>query len=97
MSIEELLNKLNINLTGNQSKNSYIIDIPNSDEYGRIYSKLDKSDIVEEYEENQMITEQGSSLMYEVIDEDYIINLIADWSSDRYQLIINQLNIIDKE
>lgn len=97
MSIEELLNKLNINLTGNQSKNSYIIDIPNSDEYGRIYSKLDKSDIVEEYEENQMITEQGSSLMYEVVDEDYIINLIADWSSDRYQLIINQLNIIDKE
>lgn len=91
MSIEELLNKLNINLTGNQSKNSYIIDIPNSDEYGRIYSKLDKSDIVEEYEENQMITEQGSSLMYEVIDEDYIINLIADFDSDRYQLIINNI------
>lgn len=91
MSIEELLNKLNINLTGNQSKNSYIIDIPNSDEYGRIYSKLDKSDIVEEYEENQMITEQGSSLMYEVIDEDYIINLIADWDSDRYQMIINNI------
>ena len=91
MSIEELLNKLNINLTGNQSKNSYIIDIPNSDEYGRIYSKLAKSDIVEEYEENQMITEQGSSLMYEVIDEDYIINLIADFDSDRYQLIINNI------
>ena len=91
MSIEELLNKLNINLTGNQSKNSYIIDIPNSDEYGRIYSKLDKSDIVEEYEENQIITEQGSSLMYEVIDEDYIINLIADFDSDRYQLIINNI------
>ena len=91
MSIEELLNKLNMNLTGNQSKNSYIIDIPNSDEYGRIYSKLDKSDIVEEYEENQMITEQGSSLMYEVIDEDYIINLIADFDSDRYQLIINNI------
>ncbi len=91
MSVEELLNKLNINLTGNQSKNSYIIDIPNSDEYGRIYSKLDKSDIVEEYEENQMITEQGSSLMYEVIDEDYIINLIADFDSDRYQLIINNI------
>lgn len=91
MSIEELLNKLNINLTGNQSKNSYIIDIPNSDEYGRIYSKLDKSNIVEEYEENQMITEQGSSLMYEVIDEDYIINLIADFDSDRYQMIINNI------
>ena len=96
MSIEELLNKLNINLTGNQSKNSYIIDIPNSDEYGRIYSKLDKSDIVEEYEENQMITEQGSSLMYEVIDEDYIINLIADFDSDRYQLIINNIEGEDK-
>ena len=42
-------------------------------------------------EENQMITEQGSSLMYEVIDEDYIINLIADFDSDRYQLIINNI------
>ncbi len=91
MDIQELLEQLNINLSGEYSGNSYVIDIPDSDAYGVIYSRIDRSDIIEEYEENQVITEQGSSLMYTVPGTDYILNLIADFDSDRYQLIINEI------
>ena len=91
MGIDELLNELNIDLRGQTDGNSYVIDLPNSDIYGVIYSKLDKSDITEEYENNQVITEQGSSLIFEVPNTNYLLNLIADFESDRYQLIINKI------
>jgi len=91
MDIQELLRQLNINLSGEYNDNAYVIDIPDSDTYGVIYSKIDRSDIIEEYEANQVITEQGSSLMYTVPGTDYILNLIADFDGDRYQLIINEI------
>lgn len=93
MDEKEFLNKIGINKEGNYSSDNdaYVIDLDNSEEYGRIFSKLDKSDEIDLLEDNQVITEQGSSLIYEAEDEGYILNLIADFDEDKYQLIVNKI------
>lgn len=88
MEISELLKSIGIEQKGQvSSEGNYVIDIPNSIEYGKVFSKLENADNIYIVQDNQVVTEQGSSLMYEVDGEDYIINLIADWDSDKYQLI----------
>lgn len=95
MTEQEYLKKIGINKIANKgTSGSYIVDISNSDEYGKIYSILDKAVDKEELnmlEDNQVVTEQGSSLMYESETEPYILNLIADFDGDVYQLVINKI------
>ena len=91
MELEELLTQLNIKDEGDYSNDSYIIDLDNSDTYGKTYTKLEKSNLLEPLEENQVVTLQGSSLMYKTTDNSYIINLISDWEGNKYQLIINEI------
>ncbi len=93
MEIEELLKNLNIKYIGSYNKDSgYVIDLPDSKAFGDVFTILDNTDLVDILEDNQVITEQGSSLLYEVIDEPYIINLLADWESNQYQLVITNID-----
>jgi len=50
--MEEFLKSLGINGQLQKSKSSYVLDINDSNEYGRIYSLLDKNDEVEEDSES---------------------------------------------
>ena len=89
---EELLDRLDISERGKLSNDRYVITLVDSDDYGRIFSKLDKSSILDIIEENQVVTEQGSSLMYEDAEEKFLLNLIADFDSDQYQLVLDKIN-----
>ena len=95
MTEQEYIKELGINKQANKGdNNSYVVDILNSDEYGKIYSILDKaidSEELEMLEDNQVVTEQGSSLLYESTSEPYLLNLLADFDGDVYQLIINRI------
>lgn len=93
MEVKELLKKLNIDYEGEYNKDeSYVIDLPDSKTFGNIFTILDNSNLVDILEDNQVITEQGSSLLYEVIDEPYILNLLGDWESNQYQLVITNID-----
>lgn len=88
--VKKFLAHIGITYSGSISENdSYVIDLPNSDAYGKVFSTLDSSDDLEIMQDNQVITEQGSSLMYECEEEPYLLNLIADFDSDLYQLVVN--------
>lgn len=91
--MEEIIKNLNIRYKGNynEDKDSYIVDLPDSDAFGNVYTILENSDLVELLEDSQLVTEEGSSLIYQVIDEPYILNLLANWESNQYQLIINEI------
>lgn len=89
---EELLDRLDISERGKLSNDRYVITLVDSDDYGRIFSKLDKSNILDIIEENQVVTEQGSSLMYGDDEEKFLLNLIADFDSDQYQLVLDKIN-----
>lgn len=93
MKIEDIIKKLNINYKGNYTEDgAYVIDLPNSEAFGNIFTLLENNNMIDTLEDNQVVTEEGSSLLYEIIGESYILNLLADWDTGNYQLIINNLD-----
>lgn len=88
--MEELLRKIGINATPTQTDEGYTIDIADSDEYARFYSRLDKSDELEEDEENSQVTLENSSIQYMSNDDKYTLTLLADFDGDIYKLNIRE-------
>lgn len=88
--MEELLRKLGIVDKPTEKEDSYIIDIQDSDEYARYYSKLDKSDLLEEDDESSQVTLENSSIQYETTDGKFSLTLLADFDGDVYTLVIKE-------
>lgn len=85
--MEEFLKELGIQGTPQRTDNStYVLDIEGPDNYGRIYSRLDRSDLVEEDEDASQLTLDTSALRYE--NDEYQLTLLADFNEDTYQLVI---------
>lgn len=92
MSVEKFLdNIIGIKLVGTYAKdNSYVIDLDTSEDFGVIYSKLDKNDELEYMDTNSLLTSHNASLLYKYNDE-YQVNLIADFDGNTYKLVINEI------
>ena len=89
MYLEKFLEKLGITQVGHYTKtNTYIIDIEDSDEYGKIYSLLDKNEEIEEDEDSSTITVHTSNLVFE--SDNYQLTLIADFDQDTYKLVCKE-------
>lgn len=86
--MEEFLNSLGIEGNLRRSAKSQVLDIDDSNQYGRIYSILDNSDEVEEDSESSQVTEDYSSIQF--YNDEYIIQLIADFKNDDYKLTIKE-------
>ena len=84
----EFLNSLGIKGQLQRSNSSYVLDILDSNEYGKIYSILDKSDEVEEDPESSQVTLDYSSIQF--YNDEYNIQLIADFENDEYRLTIKE-------
>ena len=88
--MEEFLKQLGIDGKLNKSsKNVYVLDIDNSDEYGKIYSKLDKSDLVIEVDDSSQITYDTASIQFE--SDEFMITLLADFENDTYKMTIKEI------
>ena len=89
--MEEFLNEIGIKGDLVRSNNgNYVINLVDSDDYARCYSKLDKSDLVEENEESSQVTLENSSIQYISEDEKYTITLLGDFDGDVYSLTIRE-------
>ena len=88
--MEELLRELGIDAVPTRTDKGYTVDIADSDEYARYYSKLDKSDRLEEDEENSQVTLENSSIQYTSDDDKYTLTLLADFDGDVYKLNIRE-------
>lgn len=88
--MKEFLSKLGITQAGHFSKdNNYVIDFENSEEFNRVFSRLDKSDLVEENDDSSVINLNVSNIMY--VGDEYSLNLIADFEQDSYKLVVTEL------
>lgn len=88
--MKELLSKIGITDAGYFSKDkNYVIDFENSDAFNKAFSKLDKSDLVEENEDSSVVNLNVTNVMY--ITDDFSLNLIADFSADTYKLVVTEL------
>lgn len=85
--MEEFLREIGINneLIKTDDGN-YKIDIPDSNEFAKIYSKLDKSLLVDEDEESSQVTVDTISIQY--LGDKYTITLLGDLDADTYSLTI---------
>ena len=63
-------------------KRKYNIDIEDANEYGRYFSKLDKSDLVEEEQDASSVNFENSSI--QLTNDKYTLTLLADFENDTY-------------
>ena len=88
--MQDLLNKIGITQPGYYSdKNTYIIDLENADQYSKVFSKLDRSKEVKELQSSSISNASISNVMY--VNDDYNLNLIADFDNNVYKLVIYEL------
>lgn len=92
MTLEQLLRELNIHITGSYTnKDTYVIDLEDSNEYGRIYSLLERSDLLELINDTSFLNSENGSMEYRYEDEESTIiqlSLIANWDNDEYKLVV---------
>ena len=63
--MESVLRKLNIYLEGSYSKDgSYVVDIYDSDDFGRVYSLLDNNNNVEELDDSSLLNQHSANISY---------------------------------
>ena len=87
--MEEFLRGLGITEKGSTTEDgSYVIDIPDSNMYGRYLSRLDRCNDLEEDTESSQITSGPSSIQY--VNEQYTITLLSDFDADTYKLTIRE-------
>ena len=88
--MKQLLNDIGIKKEGYYGKNNaYIIDIEDSDEYGKFYTLLDRSKIIYELEDNTLLTIHSASVSY--ANEKFQLNLLADFDEDLYKLVVREI------
>lgn len=88
--MKDLLRKLGIMEQGTRTSNhNYVIDLDDSDHFNRIFSKLDKSDLLEENEDSSVVNLEVTNILY--IADGFSLNLIADFEQDIYKLVVSEL------
>lgn len=93
--ITKILRKLEIKDTGYYDNHFYIIDLENSNEYAKMYTKLDKNAINTGYPSIEKNTNNSTTkiINYFEIDENgitYNLFLFADFIKDKYYLKISE-------
>lgn len=87
--MDELLREIGINYKGEKSKDgSYVVDLPDSAAFGRVFSLLDKSDVVEPDDESSQLTAETTSMQF--VNEEYTITLLGDLENDSYKVVIRE-------
>lgn len=92
MVAETVLKNIGIKKSGTYSDDgSFVVDIDNSDEFGKIYSILEDSDLLDLQEDNSILTEDEANLNYLYEDEKFLISLTGDFENDIYQMTLTEI------
>lgn len=91
-NVEEILDDLKIYYSGTWGKNnSYVIDLADDSEWGKIYSILETNEDMEELEESTLLTVHNANLIYEYKNEWQFV-LSADFdNNDGYRLTVKEI------
>ena len=92
-TIKNILSRLDIQETGSYDNGFYVINIENSDEYAKMYTKLSKNAVNTEFptfgtNTNNSTTKVTNYFELEEDNKKYNIFLIADFGADNYYLKI---------
>ena len=88
---EALLKELGINRNGEYSDNgTYTVELKDSNDFGKMSSILDKSELAEPIDETSYFTAENGNLDYKIGDA-FMISLIADFDNDYYTLVVTEM------
>ena len=92
-TIQEILARLEITESGKYDNRFYIINIENSDEYAKMYTKLSKNAINTEFPSfgtntNNSTVKITNYFELDIDNKTYNLFLIADFDKDKYYLKI---------
>ena len=93
--IKNVLARLEIDNTGAYDNHFYVIPLADSNEYAKVYTKLDKNAINTEYPEFTQNTNNTTTriINYFELEEDsttYNVFLFADFDNDKYYVKIGE-------
>lgn len=89
--MKELLNKIGITEAGHFEKDgSYVIEFETDKQYNKAFSRLDRSDLLEENPDGGTVSINASVIVYE--SEEFVLQLLADYDKDEYKLIIKEVD-----
>ena len=89
--MKELLNKIGITEAGHFEKDgSYVIEFETDKQYNKAFSRLDRSDLLEENPDGGTVSLSASVVVYEA--EKFILQLVSDFDKDEYKLIVKEVD-----
>lgn len=88
MTLEEFVNSLNLDINGKYNDNSYTYHTTDSDEFSNIYLTIEEKGFINV---SCTMDEEKSSNVYDCGDG-FSIQLLADYTKDDYEVIINKEN-----
>lgn len=86
--MEEFAKQLGITEPGELVNGKYIIPLMNSDEYSKVYTILDKSDLVDLDGTATLVTDKVSELKY--VGDEFTVKLDANFVDDFYRVVITK-------
>lgn len=91
MTLTKVAEELGIKQSGTYSRNgSYVIDLQDdSDDFGKVYSILDRNTELEYMEDTSLLTVDNANLYYRY--KTYMINAIADFKNNHYRVVISEV------
>ena len=88
--MKNLLTKIGISQAGHFEKDgSFVIDFENDSDYNKAFSRLDRTELVEENPEASSISLDASIVVYQ--NDEYILQLVANFDNNSYQLRVKEV------
>lgn len=84
--MKEFAKQLGIDVEGTMEGSKYIIELSDSNEYSRVYTLLDDSDLVDVDEDATLLTDNVGELLF--IGDDFDVKLVGNFNSDIYRVVI---------
>ena len=90
--MEQFVKQLGIPRKGYYDDKKYVIELLDSNDFSRIYSLLEESEIIT-LDENILMTEFLTNMIY--VGEKFRLQLIGNYEKDIYKIIVEDLKEID--
>ena len=84
--MKEFAEKLGISVDGVLEGDKYIIELVNSNDYSRVYTLLDNSELVDIDEDATLITDKVSELLF--LGDEFDVKLVGNFVQDLYRIVI---------
>lgn len=86
--MKEFAEQLGLDLDGKMEGDKYIIELEDSDEYSKVYTLLDSSDLVDIDEEATLLTDKVGELLF--LGDEFDVKLVGNFNSDIYRVVISR-------